>query len=55
MDELNKILACRSAEWVAFLHAEAMAKVIMYRVRDPAQDGRLDGCADGWTVGWMYG
>ena len=30
------IMACRLAEWVAFLHAAVMATVVMCRVRSPA-------------------
>ena len=35
-----KYLACRLAEWVAFLHAVVIATVVMCRVRNPACTAR---------------
>ena len=49
------MLACRLAEWVAFLHATVMATVVMCRVRNPACTARELpgvglGCVDGRSI-----
>ena len=39
-NQLYSTLACRLAEWVAFLHAVVIATVVMCRVRNPACTAR---------------
>ena len=37
---VRSVNKCRSAEWVAFLHAIVIATVVMCRVRNPAYTAR---------------